>query len=274
MDERTVRPVEGATADLADGFHDVDSTGTARDFIAYLRKAEQSESGRVVREATYRPLEGVSGKGADIGCGTGRTVADLGRLGKDVVGVDSSQAMVDAAVTRFPHCRFVKGDALALEFGDAELSWYRAERVFVHFHDPTQALSEASRVLKPRGTIVMADPDLDSMVLSSRFPKTTKAVKDAFCSAIPNPHAGTRNAAHLTHSGFTDIEVTPVMVTMSDYASAFHLMVEPALTAALAQGEISQEAAAEWTSDLHDLSRRAAFTAATTFFVTTARVRG
>lgn len=239
MDERTVRRVETSTADLADGFHDVDSTGTARDFIAYLRKAEQSESGRVVREATCRPLEAVSGKGVDIGCGTGRTVADLGRLGKDVVGVDSSQAMVDAAVTRFPHCRFVKGDALALESGDAELSWYRAERVFAHFHDPTKTFSEARRVLKPGGTIVIADPDLDSMVLSSRFPKTTKTVKDAFCSAIPNPHAGTRNAAHLMYSGFSDIEVTPVMVTMSDYASAFTLMVERALTAALTGGNQS-----------------------------------
>lgn len=273
MDAKSARLAENSTARLADNFDDVDSSGTPEDFIAYLRKAEESESGRVVREATYRPLDTVSGRGADIGCGTGRAVADLARLGKNVVGVDSSQAMVDAALTRFPHCRVVKGDALGLPFGDGELSWYRAERTFIHFHDPAKALSEAHRVLTPGATIVIADADLDSMVLSSRFPHTTRAVKDAFCSAIPNPHAGTRVADHLTATGFTAIEVTPVVVVMRDYASAFDLMVEPALTAALTHGAVNQEAAAEWTDDLNDMSRRTAFTAASTFFVTTARRR-
>ncbi|MDX3588227.1 methyltransferase domain-containing protein [Streptomyces europaeiscabiei] len=271
MDKRDTDDGDEKAARLADDFHDVDSSGAPGDFIAYLRKAEESESGRLVREATYRPLGAIAGRGADIGCGTGRAVADLTRLGKDVVGVDSSQAMVDAALTRFPHCEVVKGDACDLPFGDGELSWYRSERTFVHLPDPAEALSEASRVLEPGGTIVVADADLDSMVLSSRFPRTTRAVKDAFCSAIPNPHAGTRTADHLTAAGFTDVEVTPVVVVMRDYVSALDLMVEPALTAALRRGSVSEEAATEWTDDLKDMSRRCAFTAASTFFVTTAR---
>ena len=41
---------------LAARFHDVDSSGVPEDFIAYLRKMEESESGRAVREATYRAL--------------------------------------------------------------------------------------------------------------------------------------------------------------------------------------------------------------------------
>lgn len=114
MDKRDTDDGDEKAARLADDFHDVDSSGAPGDFIAYLRKAEESESGRLVREATYRPLGAIAGRGADIGCGTGRAVADLTRLGKDVVGVDSSQAMVDAALTRFPHCEVVKGDACDL----------------------------------------------------------------------------------------------------------------------------------------------------------------
>ncbi|HSX99518.1 MAG TPA: methyltransferase domain-containing protein, partial [Streptomyces sp.] len=109
---------------LAARFHDVDSSGVPEDFISYLRKMEESESGRAVREVTYRALEAAEGKGADIGCGAGRAVADLVGLGKDAVGVDSSQAMVDAALARFPHCRVVRGSAFELPFEDGELSWY------------------------------------------------------------------------------------------------------------------------------------------------------
>lgn len=257
---------------LAARFHDVDSSGVPEDFIAYLQKMEESESGRAVREVTYRALEAVEGKGADIGCGTGRAVADLVRLGKDAVGVDSSQAMVDAALARFPHCSVVRGSAFELPFEDGELSWYRAERTFLHFGTPAEALSEARRVLRPGGTIVLADPDLGSMAVSSRFPETTDAVKDALCSANPNPHAGTHSASHLADAGFTGIEIVPVMAALYDHASAFEVILEVALTAALGQGTVSEEAAARWKDDLGDLSRRNAFTATATFFITTARL--
>jgi ubiquinone/menaquinone biosynthesis C-methylase UbiE len=256
---------------LAARFQDVDSSGVPEDFIAYLRKMEESESGRAVREATYRALETAEGKGTDVGCGAGRAVADLVRLGKDAVGVDSSQAMVDAALARFPNCRFVQGSAFELPFEDGELSWYRSERTFLHFGDPAEALSEARRVLRPGGTIALADPDLGSMAVSSRIPETTEAVKRAFCSAVPNPHSGTRSASHLADAGFTDIEIVPIMAALSDHASAFGVVLEPALTAALAQGVVSEEEAARWKDDLSDLSRRNAFTATATFFVTTAR---
>ncbi|GAA3819495.1 hypothetical protein GCM10023083_61100 [Streptomyces phyllanthi] len=258
---------------LADRFDDVDASGAPEDFVTYLRKTERSEGGRIVREATYRALGTTGGKGADIGCGAGRAVADLVRLGRDAVGVDSSQAMVDAALARFPHCRIVQGSAFDLPFGDGELSWYRSERTFLHFDAPAGALSEARRVLRPGGTIVLADPDLDSLVLSSRFPRTTAAVKDAFCSTVPNPHAGTRSAYHLADAGFTGIEVVPVLVTMKDHASACDLVLEPALTAALARGAVSEGAAALWKDDLGHISRRNVFTATATFFITTARRR-
>ncbi|MFM9700698.1 methyltransferase domain-containing protein [Streptomyces europaeiscabiei] len=256
---------------IAARFNDVDSSGVPEDFIAYLRKMEESESGRTVREVTYRALEAAEGRGADVGCGAGRAVADLVRLGKDAVGVDSSQAMVDAALSRFPHCHVVRGSAFELPFEDGELSWYRSERTFLHFGAPAEALSEARRVLRPGGTIVLADPDLGSMALSSRFLETTDAVKNAFCSAVPNPHAGTHSAYHLADAGFTDIAVVPVLAALNDHASAFDVVLEPALTAALTQGTVSEAAAAQWRDDLSDLSRRNAFTATATFFITTAR---
>ncbi|MEH0532884.1 methyltransferase domain-containing protein [Streptomyces stelliscabiei] len=133
---------------LAARFHDVDSSGVPEDFIAYLRKMEESESGRAVREATYRAWRPPRAEEPTSGCGAGRAVADLVRLGKDAVGIDSSQAMVDAALARFPHCRFVQGSAFELPFEDGELSWYRSERTFLHFGDPAEALSEARRVLR------------------------------------------------------------------------------------------------------------------------------
>ncbi|WP_328841183.1 hypothetical protein [Streptomyces europaeiscabiei] len=44
------------------------------------------------------------------------------------------------------------------------------------------------------------------MVLSSRLPRTTSAVKDAFCSAVQNPDAGTRTPVHPTTAGLERVD--------------------------------------------------------------------
>ena len=52
----------------------------------------------------------------DLGCGTGTLTAQLAELCSKVVGVDSSQNMIDKAQKQFGNIEFIVRDALALSF--------------------------------------------------------------------------------------------------------------------------------------------------------------
>lgn len=95
----------------------------------------------------------------DVGCGTGnytRLLADAARDGV-VVGVDASRAMIAAAAKRSggPNLCYVRGDACALPFGDGLFDAACSIGVIHMIDDPMMALDEMTRVLAPRGRLVV-----------------------------------------------------------------------------------------------------------------------
>ncbi len=86
----------------------------------------------------------------DLGCGEGRCGAELGRLGHRVVGVDSSQRMVDAARERIDA---VVGEASALPFDDASFDLVVAFMSLQDMDDLSGVVREAARVLEPGGRL-------------------------------------------------------------------------------------------------------------------------
>lgn len=65
------------------------------------------------------------GKLLDIGCGAGRTGAELQKLGFQVFGVDHSQTAVDLAQRHGLEVKLADVDANGLPFGDAamDIAW-------------------------------------------------------------------------------------------------------------------------------------------------------
>jgi len=93
----------------------------------------------------------------DVGCGTGELTEELRRRGAEVVGVDSSLAMVRAAQERVPGLDFRTGDArdlpwkeeLDVVFSNAALHWVReADQVAASF---AKALRSGGRLLLEMG---------------------------------------------------------------------------------------------------------------------------
>lgn len=89
----------------------------------------------------------------DAGCGTGQLTAEIAAAGADVLGVDSSPAMVEQARRNFPEIPFELQDLRALP--------YRAEfdAVFsnaaLHWVQPAEdAAASIARALKPGGRFV------------------------------------------------------------------------------------------------------------------------
>lgn len=89
----------------------------------------------------------------DLGCGTGQLTSEMAQAGAEVVGVDCSPSMIDAARRNFPGIRFEVQDAAALPFhaefdavfSNAALHWVR---------DQPAAVAGIARALKPGGRLV------------------------------------------------------------------------------------------------------------------------
>lgn len=91
----------------------------------------------------------------DLGCGTGRDLASLGRPGTRVVGVDIAMPMLTRA--RGLHSALVCGDLTRLPLGDgvADAVWCVAAWVHIGRRDLPRATAELARVLRPGGVAVV-----------------------------------------------------------------------------------------------------------------------
>lgn len=107
--------------------------------------------------AALLPAEWVVG---DLGCGTGALLPVLAPHVARVVGVDVSEEMLVAARHRTGACRNVEvrqGPLEALPVEDASLDAAVMMLVLHHLPAPVPALTEARRVLKPDGRLLVVD---------------------------------------------------------------------------------------------------------------------
>jgi ArsR family transcriptional regulator len=96
----------------------------------------------------------------DLGCGTGQVAAALAPFVKQVIAVDRSSDMLDAARRRvrdLPNVDVRRGELEALPIVDAALDAATLLLVLHHLPDPVEALAEAARVLRPGGRLLISD---------------------------------------------------------------------------------------------------------------------
>jgi demethylmenaquinone methyltransferase / 2-methoxy-6-polyprenyl-1,4-benzoquinol methylase len=104
----------------------------------------------------------------DLGCGTGRLAERLARAHR-VFGVDVSHGMLLAARASVPPTlpvRFVRGSAFHLPFAERSLDGVGSAFVLRNLDDHPAAFSEAARVIRPGGRLVLLD-----LVRPARFPE-------------------------------------------------------------------------------------------------------
>lgn len=89
----------------------------------------------------------------DLGCGTGTLTAQLVDLCSKVVGVDSSQSMIDKAKMQYDHIEFMVCDALALPF-EKKFDIVFSNAVFHWISDHNTLLGNIHKALKPQGLLV------------------------------------------------------------------------------------------------------------------------
>ena len=91
----------------------------------------------------------------DMCCGTGVVTAAAAARQADVIGIDFSAAMLAEARRRQPHLRFDEGEAEALPYRDAAFDAVVSNFGIHHVPRPEAALTQALRVLRPRGRVAL-----------------------------------------------------------------------------------------------------------------------
>ena len=91
----------------------------------------------------------------DVGCGSGGLLALAHARGAAPAGLDASEALVTVARERLPTARIEVGDMENLPFADGEFDVVTGINAFQFADDTEAALSEAGRVCRRDGTVLM-----------------------------------------------------------------------------------------------------------------------
>lgn len=130
------------------------------------------------------PPEGLT---IDAGCGEGRFTRDLRIRGYQVIGFDSTEALVDAARGADPGGTYEVADVRSLPVGDGAAQFVACINVLQHVDGLEAVLAEFSRILAPGGVLLAAivhpvaevgiyDPDRDAIVVSRYFAEEPRTV--------------------------------------------------------------------------------------------------
>jgi ubiquinone/menaquinone biosynthesis C-methylase UbiE len=98
----------------------------------------------------------------DLGTGTGRILAMLSPSAEQAYGIDSSREMLAIARANIErsglrHAQVRQADIYALPFANATADLVTIHQVLHFLDDPARALTEARRVLKPDGRLLIVD---------------------------------------------------------------------------------------------------------------------
>ncbi|MGO9376403.1 MAG: class I SAM-dependent methyltransferase [Syntrophobacteraceae bacterium] len=110
-------------------------------------------------------------KWLDAGCGSGILARSLAAHGSEVIGVDASPKMIEAARLLAKHS--THEDSLSFEvietieklhFSDCAFDGIICSSVIEYLDNPAQAVSEFARVLKPQGLLLLSVPNKLSLL--------------------------------------------------------------------------------------------------------------
>ena len=172
----------------------------------------------------------------DCGCGPGSiTLSIANRIGNGrIVGVDFAESQIQRAIEiakqrGIRNVTFHQTDCHALPFDDASFNRVFSNALMEHLVDPTRALREMYRLLKPGGVIGICSPDWGGFILSPPSTELTRAI-DAYTGLQTrnrgDVHVGRKLGIHLAAAGYHDVrlaaryECYPSVELIAEYLAA------------------------------------------------------
>jgi SAM-dependent methyltransferase len=189
----------------------------------------------------------------EVGCGNGvflpLLAAAVGPTGR-VVGIDHSPQFVAAAHDRSVTAGVAavvtvqEADAYRLPFADASFDAAHCERVLMHLDDPTAALREMRRVVKPGGVVVAAETNWHGWQIDSPDHEAMDLLIDRRTTAgVRQPRMGLTLNRRMHEAGLVGREIVPVTIVGTRYqeVTQYGFSVGATAEALVAEGRIDQE---------------------------------
>lgn len=233
-------------------------TATARRIEAnYLTPEVVAQRHEIMRRLDLKPGEHV----LDIGAGPALLTQEMATAvgpGGRVVGVDLSSAMLTMGRLRCAAqswVELIEADAATLPFTPSTFDAAVAAQVYEYVGDLAHALSEARRVLRPGGRLLVLDTDWDAIVWNTSDRSRTTRMLTAWKEHLVHPHLPRTLARRLKEAGFVVEDIGVFTMVNSEYGehTVSHGLI--ALMAAFVPGRhgLSEAEVAAWVADLREL---------------------
>jgi ubiquinone/menaquinone biosynthesis C-methylase UbiE len=149
----------------------VDYDSVAASFDKRYERSDYAQVSKLLLEF----VEGADGNILEVGCGTGHWLGELAGHTIHAIGIDPSRGMLEEAARSRTSASIVQGRAEMLPWADNSFDRLFCVNSFHHFQDKEGFVSEAARVLRPGGRIVIVGLDphtgLDKWWLYDYFPQ-------------------------------------------------------------------------------------------------------
>ena len=258
-------------------------TGSTPDYTMgyseeYLRFLTRERSQQTISFLTPRLRPGL--RLLDVGCGPGQVTAALAEAvapGRTWgIDMEPSQVARARACARRRSCgqaSFEVADAAQLPFDDGSFDVVTSCDLLAYVPEPSAALSEARRVLKPGGILFCHEMIIDS---SFAYPdhevleRGWQIFADLLQADDGHPQMGKELSRRLQDSGFADIQLSMTFETYAEaheFDSFFHLVkdwfLSPEIAGPAQQYGVGEEAELQRLSEQMDIWRatRGAFAA-------------
>lgn len=200
----------------------------------------------------------------ELGCGNGIFTRDLLEAVKPegrIVGLDSSEAILNMADHNCPEGEFVLGDAQNLPFEDATFDAVVAAQLFCFLEDVDRALSETLRVLKPQGRVVILDTDWDTLVWRAGDPDLMARVMAAHEAVYTDAHLPKSLPQRLSHAGFRDTNADSFVVLNTEFGEDTYARQSAGFAVSIMEGspDFSTAEQKSWLNDLEKLEQAGGF---------------
>lgn len=170
---------------------------------------------RDVGEYRSEIVDGLTGRVLEVGAGNGMNFAHYGEGIEEVVAVEPEPYMraqaEEAARDAVPAITVVDGSATALPFADGSFDVVVMCMVMCSIDDPGKAMAEASRVLKPGGSLRFFEHVISSKPRKARIQRLLDR-SGIWPGMAGGCHCSRDTTAEITGSGFEIDELRGVAI--------------------------------------------------------------